>query len=250
MTKDNKDKINFEKFIQGMVDVFYPPACPICKRPRPIVNGIRLNMCKPCRKKAPILVEPTCFKCGKKLDNTEDEYCKDCREYEHIYIRSFSAFEYTDSLRKSISEFKYKNKKEFGIVYAREMCNALEAQIKMINPDVLIAVPISKEKMKTRGYNQAQIIADEMGKILGIPVDTELVYRIKNTTPMKNLDKANRIENLKNAFQVTKNVVRYKKVMIVDDIYTTGATIDAIALELRKFGIECYGAFISIGKGF
>lgn len=237
--------------LEGLVDIFFPPACPICLRPRPIVEGIRINMCKVCRKKTPYIRDVTCFKCGKTLDMGEDEYCNDCKGNKHLFKQSFSVFEYTDSIKNSIFNFKYHNKKEFGKIYGDEMCIRLGDVIKRINPDVIVPVPISKERMTIRGYNQAELIARSVGENMNIPVDTNLIYRVKNTVAMKELDPTNRIKNLRNAFQITKNVVRYNKIIVVDDIYTTGATLDAVTKELTRFGnIDVYGMVLCVGQGF
>ena len=94
-------------------------------------------------------------------------------------------------------------------------------------------------------------MAKNMAKGLNIPYDENLIYRVKNTIPMKKLSNTNRIKNLENAFQVSRNVVRYNKVIVVDDIYTTGATLDAITKELKRFkDLEVVGIVICVGQGF
>lgn len=251
MLKTKKNMLIRDKFLEGLVDIFYPPACPICLRPRPIVEGRRENICKICRKKAPYITGPSCFKCGKPLDNTDSEFCKDCLENPHVFKKSMAVFEYTDSISKSIYEFKYYNKREFGKVFASELVLRLEDEIRKFAPDVIVPVPISNERRKFRGFNQAEILAKNMAKDLNIPYDENLIYRVKNTIPMKKLSNTNRIKNLENAFQVSRNVVRYNKVIVVDDIYTTGATLDAITKELKRFkDLEVVGIVICVGQGF
>lgn len=251
MLKTNMKMLINNRFWEALVDIFFPPACPICQRPRPIINGRRENICKSCRKKAPYISGGTCFKCGKPLEDTDRELCKDCKSIKHEFLRSYAAFEYTDSLSKSIYQFKYYNKREYGIVYADELTKRLKNEIRAFDPDVIIPVPISKERRKIRKFNQAEIIAKRMAENLKIPYDDRLIRRIKNTIPMKKLNNTNRIKNLENAFQVSRNVVRYNKVIVVDDIYTTGATLDAITKELKRFkDLEVVGIVICVGQGF
>ena len=110
----------------------------------------------------------------------------------------------------------------------------------MWSPDVIIPVPIHISKYKERGFNQAGLIAQALGRAMQIPVDEEYLVRIVKTQPMKELSNRERIKNLQNAFQVREKVVRYRKVLIVDDIYTTGATFDACAAVLKDAGVSLY----------
>ena len=106
-------------------------------------------------------------------------------------------------------------------------------------------------KEKGRGYNQAAVFARTLGEKMNLPVEKRMVKRIRNTTPQKELNDVERKINLKKAFQLVPNIVKYKKILIVDDIYTTGSTIDAVAEVLLHAGVdEIYFLCISIGEGF
>ena len=112
-------------------------------------------------------------------------------------------------------------------------------------------MPIHKKKRRKRGFNQAELIAGELEQLMGIPMDCEALVRVVKTVPMKELDNAHRVKNLQNAFQVREKVVRYRKVLIVDDIYTTGATFDACAAVLKDAGVsQVYGISLCVGDGF
>ena len=91
-------------------------------------------------------------------------------------------------------------------------------------------------KQKQRGYNQAETFAVELSKLTGIPVDKNCICRIKDTTPQKELNHQERKNNLENAFQKGESIVQYSHILVVDDIYTTGYTAEAVAKELRKQG--------------
>ena len=91
---------------------------------------------------------------------------------------------------------------------------------------------------RRRGYNQAETFARALGRSLGLPVDAGLVRRVRNTVPQKELNGGQRAANLKNAFQLAADIVKYKKILLVDDIYTTGTTIDTVSEVLLKGGAE------------
>ena len=98
-------------------------------------------------------------------------------------------------------------------------------------------MPMYRGKQRKRGYNQAEIFARELAKVTGIPLDTGLIRRCKDTMPMKGLDDLARQENLKAAFECMRGSKAYQRVLLVDDIYTTGSTEKAIAQVLKEAGI-------------
>ena len=111
-------------------------------------------------------------------------------------------------------------------------------------------MPIHKNRLRQRGYNQAYLIAKYVGYKLGIPIVKDALVRTTDTTPQKELNDEERKNNLKNAFQTTENIVKYKRILLVDDIYTTGSTADAVTECLYKAGAtDVYFMSICIGKG-
>ena len=117
--------------------------------------------------------------------------------------------------------------------------------------EVIVPVPMYRWKKRRRGYNQAETFARALGRELGLPVDAGLVRRVRNTVPQKELNGGQRAANLKNAFQLAADIVKYKKILLVDDIYTTGTTIDTVSEVLLKGGAErIYYICVSIGAGF
>ena len=112
-------------------------------------------------------------------------------------------------------------------------------------------VPLHPSRKRKRGYNQAQILAEEIGKILEIPVDSKSLIRTRKTSPQKKLGHKERKKNLKHAFAVKHTFQAAKRVLLVDDIYTTGNTIDAVSNVLKQKGVEnVYFLTISIGQGY
>lgn len=117
-------------------------------------------------------------------------------------------------------------------------------------PQVLIPVPIHSSRLRRRGYNQASELAWELGRCLHLPVDERLVRRTEHTRPQKELSRRQRKENLQRAFALNKPVT-YTRVLLIDDIYTTGSTIDSIAVLLKRNGVEqVYFLSLCVGGGF
>lgn len=242
-----------------ILELLYPRKCIFC------TSTIKMNsyrdikehkkgeyLCEKCKRKLKdkYIEEPYCLKCGKQLENMEQEYCGDCQTHSHIYDRGLAVFKYHDDVKKSIYRFKYKGIKIYGEFYGEQMAEKYEDIIKNWNPDVIVPVPIHKSRMRKRGYNQSQIIGKALSERLKIPIDENVLFREKKTQPQKKLSKNNRKKNVENAFKVSKNVVKYKQIILVDDIYTTGATIDACTYVLKQAGVQkVWFISICIGAG-
>ena len=166
------------------------------------------------------------------------EYCRDCTHTQHAFIRGRGLYVYNDEVRASITRFKYHGRREYADYYGYDIVKHLGAFIRSCEPDCLIPVPLSKEKLKKRGYNQAEIIADSISGHTGIPVENNYIIRSRDTPPMKELTRMERMKNLKGAFKISPHDVKCRNVIIVDDIYTTGSTMDAVAVVLKEAGAK------------
>lgn len=185
----------------------------------------------------------------KELSAETEEYCGDCMRRRHLFDSGRALFAYK-SVSDSIYRFKYKGRQEYGAFYAACMAADLGEWIARRRPDALIPVPVHAAKKRARGYNQAQVLARELGRRIHVPVETELVKRVRRTAPMKDLPLAERQNNLKRAFKICRNDVKLDTVIIIDDIYTTGSTIDAMSYELRRAGVKrIYFVTLAIGRG-
>lgn len=238
--------MNIRPFFGTLLDLLYPRRCPVCDR---AVKPFGSLICKACESKFKYIGEPYCMKCGKPLREEEREYCGDCKRQKHLFDRGRALFEYK-SASDSVYRFKYKGRQEYGAYYAGCMADKLGKWLAECHPDALIPVPIYRGKRRVRGYNQAEVLARELHKITGIPVETDLIKRVRKTVPMKDLSASERQNNLKRAFKICRNDVKLNTIVIIDDIYTTGSTIDAMSYELRRAGIESiYFMTLSIGRG-
>jgi len=165
------------------------------------------------------------------------EYCEDCSKMKHVYTEGRSLYEYR-AVDASIYRFKYGGRCEYADYYAKAFAYYLGDVINGWNPDAIISVPLHKKKMRKRGYNQSALIAKGISKELGIPYLEDVIIRSRNTVAMKELDARTRQINLKNAFKICHFDVKLKHIVIVDDIYTTGSTIDSMASVLLEHGVQ------------
>lgn len=233
--------------VKNLLDYFYPPRCPICDEILPLGTVI----CEDCKKEAAAVTEPMCKKCGKPIENGEREYCSDCIVKSHAYRQGKAVFLYRAGMKKSMYRFKYSNRREYAQFYAKRAADIHSDWVLRNRIEVIVPIPMYPKKKRRRGYNQAEIFARALGKELGIPVDTGTVRRIRDTVPQKELNDKERQRNLKNAFQLAPNIVKYSQILLVDDIYTTGSTMDAVAAVLLSGGAQnIYYICISIGTGF
>ncbi len=233
-----------EAVLRGTAQLLFPLRCPVCDDIAPYGEKI----CPDCRTKFKMLLPPYCMKCGKKLRN-EGEFCGDCREKNHVFARGRALYEY-ESVAGAVYRFKYGNRQEYAEFFGEELAFYLGGFIREIGPDALIPVPLHRKRRRARGYNQAALLARALGRRLEVPVAENYLMRVRNTIPLKYLNPKERQNNLKKAFNIPQNDVKLKRVIVVDDIYTTGSTVDEAAETLLQGGAEqVYFVALACGAG-
>lgn len=151
------------------------------------------------------------------------------------HATSFYYFNQDSRLQEILHALKYRNQFDIGILLGQKMGIDLAYATWIKDIDVIIPIPLSKQKYKYRGYNQSESIAQGLSAVLNIPINTELVSRIKNTESQTNKNINERFENVKDAFSVIdKEVLKNKHILLVDDVLTTGATLEACSKEFLK----------------
>ena len=241
-----------KSILEKVYDTVYPPRCPVC-------DGIlydkksskRPLICKECVGKIKFIDGDICLKCGKLIEDSEEEFCHDCIKKHFEFKRGVAAFAYSKEMKRSMYGFKYNNRREYGKFYAQSIWDLRKEVIFGWDCDAIIPVPLHIKRQRKRGYNQAKVLAQYLESDLKLPIDDKILFRTKNTIPQKELETKGRKNNIDNAFQTTTNVVKYSKVILVDDIYTTGATINECARVLKLAGVkEVYFVTACIGNGF
>lgn len=229
--------------------LLYPARCPVCDGVMPAACAAEEGVCPDCRGRVRTVGEHYCIRCGKPLSEERTAYCGDCETHSHCFVRGRSLFYYED-IRESLYRFKYGGRSEYAAYYAREMERAAGDDIRSWHAQALVPVPLHRAKQKKRGYNQAALLARELSAIFEIPVREDLVVRVRNTAPQKSLNPSERQKNLKKAFKILKNDVKLKATIIIDDIYTTGSTVDAVGSLLMQAGVsDIYVLTLASGSG-
>ena len=238
--------VRFYEWREAIISVFFPRHCPVCED---IVQPRGELICPDCVKELSPVKQPVCFGCGKELESDLMEYCFDCSKRPHTFKRNFALLNYNEAASNSMVSIKYRNRREYLDFYGRALCVKYGKMIARISPDILVPVPVHSSRMRIRGFNQAQILAEIMGEILGIPVCGDVLKRSKKTAPQKELNPQERLKNLEQAFEAGKLPEGVKSVLVVDDIYTTGSTLEACARVLKRMGVEnIYGITICVGE--
>ncbi len=241
----------FARLKELCLGILFPQRCPVCDGilgPEYIGIG---RVHDDCNGKLLPTGDCVCMHCGRPV-KAGQEYCYDCsrKDLTESFEQGKSLFLYRGPVRKTMYRFKYSNKREYALFFAEETWRVYRKWIEQKRIEVIVPVPMYVPKQRRRGYNQAECFAKALSKQSGLPVASGWVERIRDTAPQKELDDIQRKNNLKSAFHCEKNIVQYNRVLLVDDIYTTGSTADAVVEELKKNGVaEVYFLSICIGEG-
>ncbi|MCX4315207.1 MAG: ComF family protein [Lachnospiraceae bacterium] len=236
---------------ETVVEWLYPRRCPLC-------GGIALPRgelaCPPCKKQQRRLSGAKCFRCGKELEQEEKVYCPDCAARKFSYERGFALWQYDARMKRSIQEFKYKGRQEYADFYVEQLLEEYQRQLWVLELEAVIPVPLYKVRRQERGYNQAELLAAGVAKGLGLPLVTDFLVRSKGTRPQKELGLQERQQNVQKAFSIDLRSRQGEnppaRVLLVDDIYTTGSTAEACSKVLRQAGVRSvYLLCLCIGTG-
>ena len=255
MKENRKDLLRFanvlEKWSEIVIGFLYPSRCALCGR---LIESENDGVCDECYERLPFINDTRCIRCSKSIEENE-LLCTDCSKIEHCYTQGFAMWKYDKTTKKIISRLKYDGVRDLSLFISRELAYRSRNMIKKWTPDAIIPVPLHPSKKRRRGFNQAALIAGGVGKTYGIPVVDDVLFRSHKTLAQKHLDNTDRMSNLKGAFYVDAGkLAKYRKqrsVVVVDDIYTTGSTIDGCANALLECGVEkVYFLCACIGMGF
>lgn len=228
--------------------MIFPERCPGCDRVHKVGHH---GFCEKCE---PIIRVPqgnVCPYCGKPLPE-ELLCCPDCRGREEDGVIGQSAMLYSGMMRDSMARFKAGHRAEYAQTYAEYLWKTQRDFLEQMGDAVLVPVPMHDKKVRKRGYNQAELIAAALAKYCHYPSEKRLLRKIKETKAQKSLAKRERMANLEDAFWCDPEVAMLylpgKCAIIIDDIYTTGATVQACAGTLRKAGFaKVYFLCVCIG---
>lgn len=219
------------QIIQRALDLLFPPLCVQCRRSGSV-------LCALCVMAIPWLQPPLCGLCG--LPQLAGQACRRCF-YHPLQLSGLRAISgYQEPLRSSIHALKYNGNTRLGEPLGTLLAQAYQRY--QLEVDLIMPVPLHKERLRQRGYNQAELLAQSCAHSLQIPVHTTLLQRSKTTSTQVALSALQRRENLRGAFycdaaSTTKSVLK-RKILIIDDVSTTGATLEACAAPLFAAGAQ------------
>ena len=205
----------FEKFL----NLIFPNVCGFCNR---------------------IDKNSLCKHCEKMISKYKLNYIENCKDDKTKYFDfCFSALKYEGIIRDKIISYKFGEKsylyKTFTkiIINNKKICRFIKLY------DIIIPVPMFKSKQSVRGYNQSMLVAKEISRQAGIKYLSDALIKIKDTNVQSTLNKQKRLNNVKNAFKVQKqDIIKGKKIIILDDIYTTGSTVNECSKVLKQAGAK------------
>lgn len=241
------------KTINTWLNFLFPKNCLICQK------DSENYLCFDCFKKLQNK-KPSCLKCG--ADNNLGEFCKDCQKYFEIKGVLIAGNFQDKNLSNLIKYYKYNFVKDLSHPLSLFLINFLKEQI-IKNPILpknnksdkninlrefsLIPVPLSNRRLRWRGFNQSELLAQNIAKKFDLELLREL-KRIKHQKPQVKLNREERLVNLKDCFKWTGKSLANKKIIIIDDVCTTGATLNEIAKELKKHQAqEIWGLVLAHG---
>ena len=234
-------------FVPLAEELLFPRRCPVCDRILPFRQGLAgPGCCTACRGVLKIIREPRCLTCGKHLPD-DRETCSDCRRRRFRFRRNVALWEYDDAARASVARYKYHGRQEYTGWYIDELMRIRGQELRRLCCEAVVPVPVHRSRYAARGFNQAGLLAQELAGRLSLPFRPDLLLRIRKTVPQKSLSPEARARNLRDALAVRKGAPLPASVLLVDDIFTTGSTLEASARALTEAGVRdvfCVTLFI------
>lgn len=208
--------------IEGLTTLLYPQAlsCPLCREALPREGFL----CEKCRLLLELWrAEPHCRLCGRSVDKA-GELCPDCRRQPPLFVAARAAAPYDGVFRQAVHRLKFRGEQFLAGPLGKLMAQVVAAEPLYREVQLIVPVPLHPRRLKERGFNQSALLAQELGRQLGLPC-REALRKQKDTLDQVGLRRGERLANLAGAFSVSQPaLIRGKYVLLVDDIFTTGST--------------------------
>jgi competence protein ComFC len=212
------------KLIELAVDSFFPRQCVGCGK----VGGF---LCPECLGKLPRLLPPICPNCGR--SQASGIVCPDCRQRQTEIDGIRSPFRFDEVIRKAIHQLKYRNLKAISPCLAELLADYIRSN--SLPGEALVCVPLHPRRLRERGYNQSSLLAKELGKSIDLPVIEDCLIRVEQAQPqVRAVDVEERRRNVADAFVCRDEKVGGKQIILIDDVCTSGATLESCAAALKS----------------
>ena len=228
--------------LRGLADILFPPICVVCEKI--LEEDLHFSFCRACFSEIRFIGSPLCPRCGLPYfaETQSDHPCGDClsRKQHFTAVRSLGIYE--TSLLKAIQRFKYQ-----GSLHAGESLGSLMAAFSyyafdITEHDVVMPVPLHLQRLRERGFNQSLLLARTVARKFSGELDFMALRRTVSTAPQTGLKKEDRAANVRGAFELgDRHRVKGRKVLLIDDVYTTGSTVRECARILMSGGARSVG---------
>ena len=188
--------------------------------------------------------------CGKPLNLPERELCADCERRNHLFDEGRAVFLYEKGIRLSVNRMKFLNRREYLSFYGECLLQVFVQMEPVWRAECLVPVPMHPKKKAVRGYDQAVLLSRSLSSLCGLPTREDLLVRTRLTLSSKKLGRSDRRKNLRGVFRVRTGEAVPESVILIDDIYTTGATMEEASFALRQAGVRrIFYLTLCIGRG-
>lgn len=222
--------------LKAMLNLVYPALCKVCSGK---TDESGRNICCGCAKKIKERLPPFCLKCGRQLKGCPElmDMCPDCKKNAPYFDRAWSACYYDELLKNLIHDFKYSRITSLSSDFSNIIINFMIKYGIGKDSHIILSIPMHPGRLFKREINHSDIMARDLGKKLGISYSGKTLRKIKDTPPQSKLKRDGRIKNLRSSFSVNNDSLIYNKnVLLVDDLFTTGSTVNECARILKGSG--------------
>lgn len=225
-----------KRLIPSLLDFLFPPLCHICRSF--IEDAGNIHICAGCRDRMPLALSPLCTVCGIPFAGAGDDHiCGQCLVHPPHFDSARAHLLHQGPAREMIHAFKYRYKTHLRRPLALLALEGLSGFITRRQPDVIIPVPLHRKRLQSRGFNQAVLLGEVFSTYLSVPMQTGTLARIRETEPQIELSGEERRRNVRDAFAVAcPEAILNRRVLLLDDVMTTGSTVNECAKELKNAG--------------
>ena len=224
----------------NIINLLYPASCQVCGKKSKSPNQY---LCKECVQKIKKRQPPFCIKCGHKLKTAsyKEDLCPDCKKKTPYFDQAASIFYYDGVFKKLVHDFKYKKNTSLVTEFAEFIISFMDKHNIAKETDLVLSIPMHPLRLLKREINPSNILARNVAKKLNLPYSENLLKKTKNTLPQSQLNRSERIENIKNSFSLKKSAepyLKHKNILFVDDLFTTGSTVNECSRILKEKSVK------------
>lgn len=229
--------------LNALLDIFVPPVCPLCEEALGSSSGALCDGCLGLFEKERIS-GPACTVCGEPFASgaAPAHRCAKCISDEPPFVAARSAFLYEGPVRDAIHSFKYGGRVTLAASLARLICEGTTIPER---PDLVVPVPLHRERLKSRGYNQSLLLARAVSKNIKAPLDCLRLKKTRHTADQVDLSAKEREANVRGAFEADASIFKDRTVLLIDDVLTTGSTVRECSKALSKAGARVFAATLA-----